>query len=87
MPALTRKVQVLLTEERHRALIRLAAAQGKPVSALLRDEVVDHLLKEARRSARRKAFEEITAMDLPVADWPEVEAQLEQAHGGARGRR
>lgn len=80
MSMLTRKVQVLLTCEQHRALLELAKARGKPLSALLREAIVEQLLKEARRVAKQKAFEEIAAMALPVADWPEMEEEIERAH-------
>lgn len=80
MAILTHKVQVLLTDEQHRTLLELAKARGKPLSALLREAVVEQLLKEARRLAKRKAFEEIAAMALPVADWPEMEDEIERAH-------
>ncbi|MBI2369017.1 MAG: hypothetical protein HYV08_02025 [Deltaproteobacteria bacterium] len=80
MATLAHKVQVLLTGEQHRALLKLAKERGKPLSALLRDGVVEQLLKEARRATKQKAFEEITAMALPVADWPEMEQEIERAH-------
>lgn len=84
MAMLTRKIQVLLSDHQHRALLTLAKTQGKTLSALLREAVVEHLLKEARRAARQKAFEEISAMTLPVADWPEMEKDIERAHAGGR---
>jgi hypothetical protein len=87
MPTLTHKIQVLLDDEQHRALLALARAQGKPLSALLREAVVEQLLKKARRTARQKAFEEIVAMDLPVADWSKMEEEIERGHAGGRRRR
>ncbi len=36
-------------------------------------------VEEARRIAKQKAYEEIIAMALPVADWPEMEEQIEKA--------
>jgi hypothetical protein len=87
MPTLTHKIQVLLDDEQHRALLALAKAQGKPLSVLLREAVVEQLLKKARRTARRKAFEEIVAMDLPVADWSQIEKEIERSHSGGRRRR
>ena len=87
MPTLTHKIQVLVDDEQHRALLALAKAQGKPLSVLLREAVVEQLLKKARRTARQKAFEEIVAMDLPVADWSQMEKEIERVHGGHRRRR
>jgi len=86
MPALTHKIQVLLDDKQYRALLTLAKAHGKPLSAFLRQAVVEQLLKEARRVAQQKAFEEITAMGLPVADWPEMEREIERGHFGGRKR-
>jgi len=87
MPTLTHKIQVLLDDEQHRALLALAKAQGKPLSVLLREAVVEQLLKKARRTARQKAFEEIAAMDLPVSDWTKMEKEIERSHAGGRRRR
>jgi hypothetical protein len=86
MATLTHKIQLLLDEHQHRVLLTLAKAQGKTLSALLREGVVERLLKEARRAARHKAFEEISAMTLPVADWPEMEEEITRAHAGGRKR-
>ena len=86
MATLTHKIQVLLNDQQHRALLTLAKAHGKPLSALLREAVVQQLLKEARRAAKQKACEEIAAMALPVVDWPSMEAQIERAHAGGRKR-
>ncbi|ETX05338.1 MAG: hypothetical protein ETSY2_23530 [Candidatus Entotheonella gemina] len=80
MAALTQKVQILLTDEQHQALLGLAKARGRPLSVLVRETVVEQLVAEARRVAKQKAFEEIISMALPVADWPEMEAQIERAH-------
>ncbi len=87
MPALAHKVQVLLTDEQHRLLRKLAQAQRKPLSVLLREGVVEQLIKETRRAAKRKTCDEIAAMALPAGDWPEMEAEIAQAHAGGRRRR
>ncbi len=87
MATLIHKIQLLLDDHQHRALLTVAKRQGKTLSALLREAVVEQLLKEARRTARQKAFEEISVMTLPVADWSEMEKEIERAHGGGRKRR
>jgi len=86
MATLTHKIQVLLDDHQHRALSTLAETRGKTLSALLREAVVEQLLKEVRRTARQKAFEEISAMTLPVSDWSEMEKEIERAHAGGRKR-
>lgn len=87
MPTLVHKIQVLLDDDQHKALLALAKTQGKPLSVFLREAVVEQLLKKARRTARQKAFEEIAAMQLPVADWPKMEEEIERSHVGGRRRR
>ncbi len=86
MAMLTRKIQVLLDDHQYRALLTLAKTRGKTLSALLREAVVEQLLKETRRNARLKAFEEISAMTLPVGDWSEMEKEIGRAHAGGRKR-
>lgn len=80
MGELTAKVQVMLTDEQYETLIALAQAKGKPVSVLVREAIVDQLLKDARRAAKQKAAEQIAAMSLPVSDWPRMEDEIIQAH-------
>jgi hypothetical protein len=87
MAPLAHKVQVLLTADQHRTLVRIAKAERKPLSVLLREGVVEHLVGKARRAARQKACDEIAAMDLPVEDWAKVEAQIERAHTKGEKRR
>ncbi len=84
MPILAHKIQVLLDDAQYAALLALAKAEGKSVSAFLREAVVERLLADARRTARQKAFEEIVAMELPVGDWPDMEGEIERAHGAGR---
>lgn len=86
MPHLSTRVQVLLTDEQYRALQALAQARRKPLSVLLRETVVDYLLREARREVKQRAVEEIAEMDLPVSDWEEMEEEIVRAHSVARGR-
>jgi predicted transcriptional regulator len=86
MPPLSTRVQVLLTDEQYKALQALAQARRKPLSVLLRETVVDHLLKEARREVKQRAVEEIAGMDLPVSDWEEMEEEIVRAHSVVRGR-
>jgi hypothetical protein len=84
MPILAHKIQVLLDDVQYAAILALAKAEGKSVSAFLREAVVERLLADAGRMARQKALEEITAMELPVADWPDMEGEIERVHGAGR---
>ena len=64
MPTLTHKVQVLLSDEQHRLLLKLARAQRKSLSVLLREGVVEQVIKESRRAAKRQACDEIATWSL-----------------------
>jgi len=86
MPILAHKVQVLLTDEQHRLLLKLAKTQRKPLSVLLREGVVEQVIKEARRAAKRQACDAIAAMALPVGEWADMEAEIVRAHAGSRRR-
>ena len=86
MPTLAHKVQVLLTDEQHRLLLEQAKAQRKPLSVLLREGVVEQVIKEARRAAKRQACDEIAAMALPVGEWADMETEIGRAHAGGRRR-
>ena len=85
MAALSRKVQILLDDRQHQMLLALAKARGKTVSRLLREAVVERLLRKARRAGRRRAFDEISTMALPVGDWEDMEKEIARVH--ARDRR
>lgn len=84
--AFTQRVQIMLTEEQYREVLELARARGKPVSVFLREAVVDVLLQEARRAARRRAYEQIVSLSLPVADWPEMEREIAAVRSGSGAR-
>ncbi len=86
MPTLTHKVQVLLTDEQHRLLLKLAKGQRKSLSVLLREGVVEQVIKEARRAAKRQACDEIEAMTLPVGEWRDMEAEIIRVHPSGRRR-
>ncbi len=87
MPTLVHKIQVLLDDDQHKTLLAMAKAHRKPISVFLREAIVEQLLRKARRTARQKAFEEIAAMQLPVADWSKMEEEIERSHVGGRRRR
>lgn len=79
MSTLVHKVQVLLDDVQYQALRDLARQRQLSLSSLLREAVVDRLVEEARRAQREKAFRAISEMNLPVSDWPEMEAEIERA--------
>ena len=87
MAELAHRVQILLTEEQHRSLRELAEARQKPLSVFLREGLVELVLAEARRATKRQAYADIVAMTLPVEEWPQMERQIERAHGAATRRK
>ncbi len=86
MTTRTHKILLLLDEHQHRALLTLGKTQGKTLGALLRKAVAELLVKEARRFAKQKVFQEISALTLPVSDWPVMETEIVRAHAGGRKR-
>ncbi len=64
MPHLTRRMQVLLDEDRYERLERRAADSGRPVAALVRDAI--DIAYPDSRSGREQAFEDF--LGGPLAD-------------------
>jgi len=79
MPALTRRTQLLLDEERYRALEEEARVSGRSVASIVR-EAIDARLGEAERTKRR--YE--AGMRLLAAPPPHHEREPEWAE--AKGR-
>ncbi|MBW3604540.1 MAG: ribbon-helix-helix domain-containing protein [Actinobacteria bacterium] len=68
MPTLTRRLQVLLDDERVERLQRHADQRGTSVAALIRDAI--DLAYPRRQDDRRRAAEEFLAAEpMPVDDW------------------
>jgi hypothetical protein len=90
--ALTKRTHVLLDDERFRRLRERSAASGRSVGALIR-EAIDQLLSDEREAdraaaeAREKALASfLDAEPMPVADWPEMEREIEEAYERGSGR-
>lgn len=75
--ALTERVQVLLSPELRRRLEDRAEREGKSLGALIREFAEIGLGSGGDRSAKLAALKRIFAMGLPVADWDEMERQIE----------
>jgi hypothetical protein len=75
MGTMTRRLQILIDEERYALLEREAERTGRPVAELIRDAVdarfgVDPL-------ARRAAYDVVLATEpMPVDDWPAMKQEL-----------
>ena len=77
MTVLTKRVQVLFPEDLWQNLVQQAQLQNRSVGALIRD-AVEHAYftdKAAQKIARSRIVDEIAAMELPVADWAQMERE------------
>lgn len=81
MSKLSRRLQVLLDEERYERLEQEAERRGAPVASVVR-EAVDRLLAE--ETDRRAAGDRLLAAPpMPVGDWDEIKREIVEA--AARG--
>ncbi|RIK37793.1 MAG: hypothetical protein DCC55_23195 [Chloroflexi bacterium] len=77
MTTLTKRVQVLFPEELWLRLVRKADAQQRSVGSLIREAVeqVYFATPDEQRADRRRMVAELISMDLPVADWQQMESE------------
>lgn len=78
MPTYTERVQTVLTKQQYDQLVSLADQQQKPLSVLIREAVVDRYLVKLDAEKRQQALANLLALDAPAADWPQMEAEIEQ---------
>ena len=74
----TERLEVRLGPEHRRKLSELAAAQGAPVSEVVR-EIIDHAYEDALGLRRRRAARELA--ELEVEDVPDPETLSRQLEG------
>jgi hypothetical protein len=72
----TRRMQTMLTEQQYEAMLRLSESSGKPVSVLIREAVESTYFEQSQREQRMEALERLVAMNAPVADWKQMEAEI-----------
>ncbi|HXD53380.1 MAG TPA: CopG family transcriptional regulator [Solirubrobacteraceae bacterium] len=73
---LTRRTQLLLDDELHERLRRLAEERGISLGALIR-EAIDEKLAQGTRDARAEAAQRLLAAEpMPVEDWSEMKRQM-----------
>lgn len=84
MATLTRRVQILLDDERYRLLEREAERQGVPVAALIR-EAIDRSFAGGGDTRAHAAAALLAAEAMPVDDWSVMKERMldELAGGGA----
>ena len=78
----TRKAQVVLTEDQYRMLQTRAVSEGISVSELVRSSLERTLLADLEREQRRAALNELFSLNLPIADWPDIEHDLATRYDG-----
>ena len=74
MCVLSERTQVLLTQEQRARLERIAADRRMSLGAVIREAIDAYAVP--RRKSRREAFERLTALDAPVADWETMKAEI-----------
>jgi len=75
MEALTKRIQILLSEEQYGLLKRLAAVKGASIGALVR-QAVEQVYLERFKDEQIRIAKRLVRMELPVADWPEMEEEI-----------
>ncbi|RLD04167.1 MAG: hypothetical protein DRI56_11575 [Chloroflexota bacterium] len=78
MSVYTKRVQAVLTEKQHQTLLDLSTKSQKPLSVLIREAIEQVYLKPVSLKRRQVALEELLALDAPVADWEQMEAEIIQ---------
>lgn len=78
MAIYTERVQTVLTKAQYERLLEMAEQEQKPLSVLIREAVEERYFVEIDRQKRQEALANLLALDAPVADWPQMEAEIEQ---------
>ncbi len=79
MEALTERLEVRVDGSTMRRLRAAAARRGVSVGQVVREAVGQSLIDD--RAGRRLAAEALFAVGASVADWPDMERDIEEAHG------
>lgn len=83
MPTMTKKTTILFPPKMYRQLERVAKRQGTSVAHLVREAAIQRYLLSDRKE-RLEALKALTAMQLPVADWPTMEREIMEGRLGVR---
>ncbi len=78
MAIYTERVQTVLTKEQYERLMELAEQEQKPLSVMIREAVEERYFVKIDQQKRQDALASLLALDAPVADWPQMEAEIEQ---------
>lgn len=78
MAIYTERVQTVLTKEQYEQLMELAEQEQKPLSVMIREAVEERYFVKIDQQKRQKALANLLTLDAPVADWPQMEAEIEK---------
>lgn len=76
MALYTERVQTMLTNKQYQLLTQVAQNEQKPLSVLVREAIEQVFFVETERRKRHDALNQIIALQAPVADWPQMEAEI-----------
>ncbi|MGQ0467238.1 MAG: antitoxin [Sporichthyaceae bacterium] len=80
MPMLTRRLQVLLDEDRYQRLERAARARQTSVATLVR-EAVDAAFPAQPIPRAEAGSRLLAAAPIPVGDWEDLKGEIEAMYG------
>lgn len=75
MSTLSRRLQILLDDERYARLEREAAERGAPVAAVVR-EAIDRMFAGGTTGRREAGDRLLRAQPMPVGDWDELKEEI-----------
>lgn len=78
MAIYTERVQTVLTKEQYEQLMELAEQEQKPLSVMIREAIEERYFVKIDQQKRQKALANLLTLDAPVADWPQMEAEIEK---------
>lgn len=74
----TERVQTVLSKEQYARLMELAEQEQKPLSVMIREAIEERYFVRIDQQKRQEALANLLALDAPVADWAQMEAEIEQ---------
>ncbi len=77
MDIYAKAVKARLTTKEYEELVALAQAKDVTVAELVREVIVAYL-EDVAQEQRLSTVERLVALDAPVADWTEMEAEIER---------
>ncbi|MCA9949068.1 MAG: hypothetical protein KDE48_05445 [Anaerolineales bacterium] len=78
MAVYTERVQAVLTKEQYKRMMEIAKQENKALSVLIREAVEERYFVPLEQQRRRQALANLLALDAPVADWSQMETEIEQ---------